>query len=697
MSINKDSINTNKNMCGESREQQWLDYLWLGVILCVGLVIRLHFLWATEAGIESDEAIVGLMAKHMAEGRSWPVFYYGQNYLGSLEAILTSFVFRLIGVSNFGLKCVPLIFSLFHIIVVYELIRLLSNKCAARIGALCVAIPPSALLVWSLKARGGFIELVVIGTLSLILSVKLLSSCNPNQDRHKHFQPMSLSGLCGLGVLLGLGWWTNNQIIYYMAAIGSVFFVYILFRGGFLEVLKSGSVGLAGFVLGSAPFWYVNLFTKPRFATFVELGKRAESDKVIGYFQGFWAEALPILFGARRLWNDQDVFYGASTVAYVVYLICLVATLVAWSCGLRASKVRVSVSVPSIMLVCLFCVFIQIIFSISGFGWLTKEPRYLLPIYSVQFLFVGVAVSWMYGVTRLFWVSRIFPNLVLVALLGLHLSSSYGLSFPYYNGLAIPGEPFIGSEGDRVQSDHKDLYSWLAENHYRHIFTNYWIGYRVAFETLENVTFTRFRQPRSLRIPEYEEVGFEYRDNSVYVLGAKEAEMVARAFRDSGLVFRTTEVSGYIILDHLRPITARGNEISLSNAKLRASSRDSWLENVIDNDISTRWGSGMAQNPNMFVEVELPVNTAISGIDIDMGLWPQDVAARLVIEATDENGKTCVLFDRTPDLELVCDHRTLEINFPVITVEKIKFFQTAHRAIFDWSMADIRLYEPSQN
>ena len=673
-------------------EQKKLDWFWLCAILLIGFLVRLHFLWITSAGIESDEAIVGLMAKHMSEGRAWPIFYYGQNYLGSFEAILTSFVFRLIGVSNFSLKCVPFIFSLFHIIAVYELACLLFGKHAARVTALCVAVPPSALLIWSLKARGGFIELVVIGTLSLIVSVKLLNA---------RYECLSLSKLCGLGFILGFGWWINNQIIYYMASIGVVFFFYFLFskrviKGAiylrFIKILQVGSLGAVGFFLGGAPFWYANLFNKPRFTTFLELGKSAKSSDVFNYLEGFWVEALPILLGARRLWNEQDVFYGASAIVFAIYALCIVVAIIACCSAYRShGNSKSNVSVASIVLIGLFCLFIQIIFSISGFGWLSKEPRYLLPIYSVQFLLIGIAVAWIWHVKSLSWMRFVLSNLVIAALLSVHLLSSY------YKGLAIPGEPFIGSEGDRVQRDHKALYAWLNNNNYQHIVTNYWVGYRVAFETNERVTFTRFRQPRSLRVPEYEQVGLEYLENPVYVLGAKEAEMVSRVFRDSGFIFRATEVSGYIIFDNLRPIVPRGEQIDLSMATLYASSRASWLKNLVDDNINTRWGSGMPQSPNMFIEVELPVNTVISGIDIDMGLWPQDVAAKLLIEAISDSGSRCVLFDRVPDLELVRDGRTVEINFPVMRTQKIKIFQTANRAVFDWSIAEIRVYAPSKN
>ncbi len=60
------------------------------------------------ASFDSDQAITGLMAKHLAELRAFPVFYYGQNYMLALEAWLAAPVFLLAGVSATALR-VPLL------------------------------------------------------------------------------------------------------------------------------------------------------------------------------------------------------------------------------------------------------------------------------------------------------------------------------------------------------------------------------------------------------------------------------------------------------------------------------------------------------------------------------------------------------------------------------------------------------------
>ncbi|MEX0596455.1 MAG: hypothetical protein WD512_08125, partial [Candidatus Paceibacterota bacterium] len=139
------------------------DWLYLSLILLIALILRLDLLVASNFAIESDEAIVGLMAKHITEGHPWPIFYYGQHYMGSLEPILISFLSLFIGLENYTLKIVPLIFSLSLILITYLTAYEVSNKLGARLAGILVAIPPLTLVVWSTKARGGFIEVVVLG------------------------------------------------------------------------------------------------------------------------------------------------------------------------------------------------------------------------------------------------------------------------------------------------------------------------------------------------------------------------------------------------------------------------------------------------------------------------------------------------------------------------------------------------------
>ena len=78
----------------------------LAVALVVALVLArsVVFLVWEQAGFDSDQALLGLMAKHIAEGRAFPVFIYGERYLLAVQAWLAAPLFAFFGPSVALLK-----------------------------------------------------------------------------------------------------------------------------------------------------------------------------------------------------------------------------------------------------------------------------------------------------------------------------------------------------------------------------------------------------------------------------------------------------------------------------------------------------------------------------------------------------------------------------------------------------------------
>jgi hypothetical protein len=68
------------------------------VVIAIALVaIRSAVPLVTERSLDSDQAIVGLMAKHASEFRTFPLFFYGQNYMLGVQAWLAAPFFWLGG------------------------------------------------------------------------------------------------------------------------------------------------------------------------------------------------------------------------------------------------------------------------------------------------------------------------------------------------------------------------------------------------------------------------------------------------------------------------------------------------------------------------------------------------------------------------------------------------------------------------
>ena len=56
------------------------------------LALKVALLASNSVAFTSDEAVMALMGKHVAQGEI-PVFYYGEAYVGSLDAIFIALAF----------------------------------------------------------------------------------------------------------------------------------------------------------------------------------------------------------------------------------------------------------------------------------------------------------------------------------------------------------------------------------------------------------------------------------------------------------------------------------------------------------------------------------------------------------------------------------------------------------------------------
>jgi hypothetical protein len=156
---------------------------------------------------DSDEAIVGLMAKHITEGH-FPVFFYGQYYMGSLEALVAAAIFWFAGHMNgFLLRLSPTAFYLAFMLVSFLWLDSWHNRSTAIWGTLFLAVPPAALNKWTYVARGGFSEILFLGTLLLLLCQRGLT-LGWNSRR-----------VFGVGLVAGLALWTNPLAILYLTTV----------------------------------------------------------------------------------------------------------------------------------------------------------------------------------------------------------------------------------------------------------------------------------------------------------------------------------------------------------------------------------------------------------------------------------------------------------------------------------------------
>ncbi len=113
-----------------------------------------------QAHFDSDQAIFGLMAKHLTEGRALPVFSYGEYYMLGVEAWLAAPLFLIAGPSVTMLKLPLLVMNL---VIALLLIRLFERQAGLRPAVAFVAALPFVLAspgtaTYLLEAAGGNVE-----------------------------------------------------------------------------------------------------------------------------------------------------------------------------------------------------------------------------------------------------------------------------------------------------------------------------------------------------------------------------------------------------------------------------------------------------------------------------------------------------------------------------------------------------------
>src|SRR6267142_4652418 len=138
------------------------------LILVGTAIVRFVILFVSQTHVTSDEAIIGLMAKHILEGRYFPFYFYGISYNASCawEAYLAVVPFAIAGVCVVALKLPIVLLSLACLTCFYAMTARLYSIRVATWASLIFALWPG-LAKWHYQPRGYafyflFIPLLVV-------------------------------------------------------------------------------------------------------------------------------------------------------------------------------------------------------------------------------------------------------------------------------------------------------------------------------------------------------------------------------------------------------------------------------------------------------------------------------------------------------------------------------------------------------
>ena len=207
-----------------------------------------YFVWAAHAAAYSpsmDYAVVVDMARNMASGTDFPIFFYGQAYMGSLEPAVSALLCFLFGPSPF---CVCLGTAILGIVTLFVTMQLGKRLAGEWGGILSLLLAITGSFHWvhfMVSPRGGY----ALASLLTVSSLALASivSFRDDGDGRIRISPAALFGL-----MAGLAFWNFWIALPAFAAAGII----LLFRLR-LRVLSPRFFlpCLATFFIGSSPWW----------------------------------------------------------------------------------------------------------------------------------------------------------------------------------------------------------------------------------------------------------------------------------------------------------------------------------------------------------------------------------------------------------------------------------------------------------
>jgi hypothetical protein len=222
---------------------------WLTALtVLAGVGYRLWLLGHATPPTNSDEATMGLAALHIARGEGFPVWFYGQQYMGTLEAYLAAPVFALAGPSLFGLRLPTLALYAVFLLLAWRLtLRLTGDRRFGLLVVVLLALCADRVLKNQLIAGGGYPEMNAVGVALALLAVDLAAG-------RPGWRPARWAAW---GFLAGLMLWVDPLVLPYVVATGAVL---VGFRHRELRGRAGALVGPA-VLLGAAPLLTHSLLT----------------------------------------------------------------------------------------------------------------------------------------------------------------------------------------------------------------------------------------------------------------------------------------------------------------------------------------------------------------------------------------------------------------------------------------------------
>ncbi|CAN5762622.1 hypothetical protein BH23ACT1_BH23ACT1_09930 [soil metagenome] len=416
--------------------------VWLIVlVVVVGVGIRAWILASPLGEVDSDEAVVGLMALGVLDGEI-PTFFWDSNYGGTLDQLITAGVFAVVGASVLALKAVQVVLAGAACVLTWRVGRRIVGEGAARTAALLFWVAPAAYLLFSTKSRGWH-WLGVCLTLGIVLMVLRL------------IERPRVGGAAVLGLLLGLSFWTSPALGF--VALPAV--VYGVARNP--RVMRVGWAVVPAFLVGAAPWIRFNLVND--FASLEQPPQPVDST-YLSRLAGFFTDGLPMALGLKVPYSGEWLGGPVGVAVFVAALIGFGVLLV--RCRRRLGLLLVLAGAYPLL------------FAVPASSFYVGEPRYVL------FLAPVLALLVTHRLTTTAARGAVLAGAAVLSVISLASLMSWSADHP--------------GNYDLASGDLDPVLSILERRGVNAAWGDYWTAYRITFETNEEViaaSVDRVRHP----------------------------------------------------------------------------------------------------------------------------------------------------------------------------------------------------------
>lgn len=208
------------------------EHLAVAALLVVATVVRLALAARGWPQLDSDEGIVGLMVSDVAALRHFPVFFYGQQYMGATLAYLGVPAFLLFGPTTFALRATITVEIVAFLLVLYLFTRTVYSRTVALCTLALLALGPAPALYHEFYARTGNQTTLLCGALLLWLTVLRLQqgASQTAQSSEQQENPGRSRRIMrwldvGIGLTAGIALWVDILILPFLAAAGIALWV----------------------------------------------------------------------------------------------------------------------------------------------------------------------------------------------------------------------------------------------------------------------------------------------------------------------------------------------------------------------------------------------------------------------------------------------------------------------------------------